>query len=208
MAKIAVFIETTEDKMKPASLELLSAGQHSGNEMYALVLDGRADNYQQELAQHGAHKIVAVTSSENLLDSYQPSLYAQAIIDAIQECDCQTLLGVTSALGRDLLPRVAASLDCALVMDCVDIDLAAQTARKSHFSGKTWSTFKLNGATCVYGIRPHALTVEAVAVESQNMTVNVSLKPDESLRLLQVEQEEQSDKVELTEAKVIISGGR
>ena len=45
-------------------------------------------------------------------------------------------------------------------------------------------------------------------MESQNMTVNVSLEPDENFRLLQVEQEEQSDKVELTEAKVIISGGR
>jgi len=142
MGKIAVFIETTEDGIKPASLELLSAGQQSGNEVYALVLDGRADSYQQELAAHGANKIVSVRSAENLLDSYQPSLYAQAVIGAMQGCDCDTLLAVSSALGRDLLPRVAATLDCALVMDCVGIDLAAQTARKSHFSGKTWATLR------------------------------------------------------------------
>ena len=41
MGKLAVFIETTEDQIKPSSLELLSAGQNSGQEVYALVLDGR-----------------------------------------------------------------------------------------------------------------------------------------------------------------------
>jgi electron transfer flavoprotein alpha subunit len=93
-------------------------------------------------------------------------------------------------------------------MDCVAIDLPAQTARKSHFSGKTWATLKLNGATCVYGIRPHALTVEALPMEAERISVNVSLQVDENFRLLQVEQKEQTGNVELTEAKVIISGGR
>lgn len=208
MGNLAVFIETTEDRIKPAGLELLAAGQKPGHDVYALVLDGRADEYRAELAEHGAHTIVAVTSSDGLLDHYHPSHYAQAVVAAMQECDCETLLGVTSALGRDLLPRVAAALDCALVMDCVDIDLEARTARKSHFSGKTWATFKLNGTTRVYGMRPHALQVAPVAVESQARTVAVSLRADDSLRLLRVEQKEQTGHVELTEAKAIISGGR
>ena len=208
MGKLAVFIETTEDGIKLASLELLSAGQNAGQEVCALVLDGRADAYREELAEHGAHTIAAVTSPDGLLDDYHPGLYAQAVVAAMQDCDCEALLAVTSALGRDLLPRVAAALDCALVMDCVDIDLEAQTARKSHFSGKTWATLKLIGTTCVYGIRPHALSVEAVAVEAQHRIVNVSLQADDNLRVLRVEQKEQTGKVELTEAKVIISGGR
>lgn len=209
MGNIAVFIETTGDDIKPASLELLAAGQKAGHSVHALVLNGRAAEYQGALAEHGAHVIVALTSPDGLLDTYHPSHYAQAVVAAMQDCDCATLLGVTSSLGRDLLPRVAAALDCALVMDCVDIDLEAQTARKSHFSGKAWAIIKLIGTNCVYGVRPHALNVEAQAVEAQNKTVNVSLQADENLRLLRVEQQaEQTGKVELTEAKTIISGGR
>ena len=52
------------------------------------------------------------------------------------------------------------------------------------------------------------MVAEAGAVESEYITLNVSLQPDEGLRLLAVEQREESGNVELTEAKVIISGGR
>jgi electron transfer flavoprotein alpha subunit len=207
MGKIAVFIETTEGKIKPASLDLISFAHSAGHEVFALVLDGKAESYQKNLSDHGAAKVVAVSAGD-ALQKYQPDLYAQAIIGALKEIDTETLLGVTSALGRDLLPRVAASLECALAMDCVGIDLEAKTVRKSHFSGKTWATIQLNDSCCVYGVRPGAIIAEATVVESEIVNVTVTVDSNENFELLEIEKKETKGDVELTEAKIIISGGR
>ena len=73
---------------------------------------------------------------------------------AMQHYGIKILLGLTSALGKELLPRIAARLDAPLVMDCVAVNLAAKTVKKSQYSGKTIAIIKARGTHFIF--RPAA----------------------------------------------------
>ncbi len=93
-----------------------------------------------------------------------------AIIHAMDHFGVQTLLGLTSVQGKELLPRIAAALDAPLVMDCVDINLAAHTVKKSQFSGKTMATVKVNGSFYIYGLRPNVFEAKPSPGEAEVIT--------------------------------------
>ena len=120
--------------------------------------------------------------------------------------DITTLCGLTSAQGKDVLPRIAAALDAPLVMDCLDIDLSAQTAEKSQYSGKTVATIKLIGNHYLYGIRPKASEATPAPCEADILAFQA---PGDGQDLVVTEIRRQAGKgIDLSEADIIISGGR
>ncbi len=80
-------------------------------------------------------------------------------ISAMQHFGINTLLGLTSARGKELLPRIAARLDAPLVMDCIAVKLAEHTVQKSQYSGKTIATIKTHGSHII--LRPSAQRLRA-----------------------------------------------
>jgi electron transfer flavoprotein alpha subunit len=118
----------------------------------------------------------------------------------------QTLLGLTSARGKELLPRIAATLDAPLVMDCMDISLSEHTVRKSQFSGKTIATIQVKGSFYIYGVRPNVFEATPSNAEAEVITFQTDFESD-GLVVKEVRQDD-SRGVELTEADIIISGGR
>ena len=117
-----------------------------------------------------------------------------------------TLCGLTSAQGKDLLPRIAAALDAPLVMDCVDIDLSEQTAKKSQYSGKTIATVKLKGNHFLYGVRPNASEAKPAPCEAEIIPFWAAID-HQNLVVAQIKRQA-GKRIDLTEADVIISGGR
>ncbi len=95
-----------------------------------------------------------------------------AIIHAMDHFGVKTLLGLTSAQGKELLPRIAAALDAPLVMDCMDINLSEHTVKKSQFSGKTIATIKVSGPCYIYGIRPNVFEAKPSPTEAEVITVS------------------------------------
>ena len=117
-----------------------------------------------------------------------------------------SLCGLTSAQGKDLLPRIAAYLDAPLVMDCIDINLTEGMAKKSQFSGKTIATIKVEGQHYIYGIRPNAIEAKPATAEAEVIAFQTNV---ESGGLAVKEIKQQAFKgIDLTEADIIISGGR
>ena len=97
----------------------------------ARILEGSADGCKEALQSYGVQKIVALGADGCDLSS-SPDLQAAALVDAINHFSLTALLGLSSALGRDLLARVAALMDAPLVQDCVGVDIDAQTVTKSN----------------------------------------------------------------------------
>ncbi len=206
MEKIAVFIETKEKTIKKAIFGVITGVRAEGNELYALVLDGNAESYKNELQEYGINKVVDI-SAESPTAEYDPEVYAKAVAETVKHLGITIATGLTSAIGKDLLPRVAAELNAACVIDCMSIDLSDKTVIKSNYSGKTLAKIKLTGEYFVYGIRPNAITAEKAAATAELITYKAPVQNSGCLVIKEVKAST-SKGVDLTEAEVIISGGR
>ena len=207
MAKIGVLIETTENEVKATNFGVITATRGQGdNEIYAFVLNADADMCKDDLKEYGVRKIVGVSVDGEGL-AFSPDLKAKALAEAMKNFKITALFGLSSATGRDVLARVAAFLDAPLALDCVGVNLAESTVIKSHFSGKTFATIKLTGDYFICGIRPNAIEPRAEPCDAEVMTYQSPAKDAGRLGVREMKQGK-AGIVDLTEADIIITGGR
>ncbi|MGD9365000.1 MAG: electron transfer flavoprotein subunit alpha/FixB family protein [Desulfobacteraceae bacterium] len=207
MATIGVLIETEEGKVKETNFGVLTAARQTGGDtIIALMLDGSADDAKPVLGQYGAGKVVQVSVSGGDV-STSPDLAARALSAAIENFSLDALLGLASAMGRDLFARLAALKDLALVSDCVAVDLAAKTVKKSHFSGKTTATIKLSAEVLLCALRPNVVEAVEAPTDAVVETFAAAVEDPGQVKVVEVKKEA-AGRVDLTEAAVIVTGGR
>ena len=205
MRKIGILLETKDGALKKTNFGVITAARDDGHELYGFLVDGSGADYKTELEGYGIHKIVEITSKEGPLD-WNPVSWCMALIHAMDHFGVQTLLGLTSAQGKELLPRIAAALDAPLVMDCIDINLSEHTVKKSQFSGKTIAAIKVNGPCYIYGVRPNVF--EATPSPSEAEVITFQTDPESVGLVVKEIRQDAARGIDLTEADIIISGGR
>ena len=139
MEKIAILIETKNGEIKKSNFGVITAAHGNDHELYAFLIDGSGSDHKAALEAYGIHKVVEIVSNAGPFP-WNPVIWSKAVISAMQHFGINTLLGLTSAQGKELLPRIAARLDAPLVMDCIAVNLATHTVEKSQYSGKTIAT--------------------------------------------------------------------
>ena len=188
MSIIGVWIETGQDGVKEANFGVITAARSGGNaEIYAFVLDGNADECKEALQSYGVQKVVALGADSGDLSS-SPDLQAAALGDAIKHFEITAFLGLSSAKGRDLLARVAALMDAPLVQDCIGVDPAPQTVTKSHFSGKTLATIKINVNPFLCGLRPNTIEAQTAPCDAEVIDYSAPVQDPGKLVLKEVKQ--------------------
>ena len=205
MEKVGILIELKDGEIKKTNYGVITLGRQQGCELYALLLNGNAAAYKEQLQQYGIGKIIDITQKDGPFQ-WNPVRWAKAIIAAMEHFGINSLCGLTSAQGKDLLPRIAAYLDAPLVMDCIDINLTEGMAKKSQFSGKTIATIKVEGQHYIFGIRPNAIEATPAAAEAKVIPFQTNVE-SEGLAVKEIKQQGFKG-IDLTEADIIISGGR
>lgn len=201
MANTGVLIETESNTVKESTLGVLTAA--AGSQIFALVVDGDAAALKDTLAEYGASTIINLQG--NVTSS--PDLTAETIVNAMKEFKLDNLLGTASAIGKDIFARIAAIIDEPLVSDVVEVDLAAKRVKKSHFSGKTFATLRVDSDLFLCTIRPNS--VEPAAAPADGNIVDFAAADAGSALTTVIEVKKgDSSKIDLTEAPIIISGGR
>ncbi len=205
MEKIGILVEIKDGEIKMANYGVITGARGNDHELYALVLDGCGPTYKDDLQEYGVQKIVDISAKKGTIQ-WNPELWARAVIHRMNHLGINTLFGLTSAQGKDLLPRIAASLDAPLVMDCTSVNVAERIVTKSQFSGKVTATIRLNGTQCIYGIRPNAIEPKPAPCEAKVIRHQVSVE-GEQMVIQQIKEGELTG-VDLTETDIIVSGGR
>jgi len=205
MQKVAILIEMRDGKLKPSNLGVISAARESGGERIALLLEGNAAAVVEKLQAYGIDRVLEISAAHGTIE-WNPELWADAIVQAMEHYEIQTLLGLASIQGKNLLSRVAARLEAPLVLDCIAVNIAEHTVKKSQYSGKAIAEFKTYGNYHVYGIRPNAIAAVPSPCEAKLNTFQASIKSN-GLTVKEI-QRGLSDRIDLTEADVIIAGGR
>jgi electron transfer flavoprotein alpha subunit len=207
MAKIGVWIETREGEVKKTVLGALAvARQDPETEVYAILPDPNADGCRGLLQQYGADRIVAIQTPEPEI-AYFPEGQAAALASAVDHFKLDALLGVSGQQGRDLLARVASLMGAPLVLDCLHVDLSQGIVRKSHFSGRTTATLRLNERPWILGIRLNVFPerIDPRPGELIRYEVPVPLPKRVSIRRIR---RGDSGGPDVSEAEIVISGGR
>jgi electron transfer flavoprotein alpha subunit len=204
---MAVLIETEGGEVKDTNFGVITAGRGSGeNTLFAFVMDAAAEDCKDVLQAHGVQKIVGLSASSGDLAS-SPEVQALALAEAVKKFEISALLGLNSVQGRDLLARLGALINAPLVQDCIQVDVSANTAVKSHFSGKTNATLKLKGNPCLYSIRPNTIEALQAPCEAEFLSFQADVTENSRLVVKEVRQSGVA-KVDISEANIIITGGR
>ncbi|MBU1585296.1 MAG: electron transfer flavoprotein subunit alpha/FixB family protein, partial [Proteobacteria bacterium] len=203
MARTGVLIEIENNAVKETTLGVMTAA--AGHEIYALVLGKDVMAVKDKLAEYGAARIVTVTASGDMASS--PDLQAQAVAAAVKEFKLENLLGTASATGKDLFARIAAILDEPLVSDCVQVNIADKTVKKSHFSGKTFATLKVNGSILLCTLRPNSIDPVAAPAAGEIIEFAADVADPGQIKIVET-RKAGTEKLDLTEAPIVITGGR
>jgi len=207
MPNVLLFCESKAGKTKPITRELCAAARRiaSGGDIIAVSFGELAD--AASLGAFGAKKIIQLTGGE--LAHYSTEGYAQAAAEIIKAENPSAVLFAATARGRDLAPRVAARTGRTLLADCTDLKIEGGTLHvlRPIYAGKVLLWCKPAGAT-VLTIRPKAFMTEetggTASVESRAVSIDAS-----KIRARVIEERVQSGgPVDVTEADIIVSGGR
>ena len=206
MSRIGILIETNQNSVKPANFGVITAARETGKEIYAFVLNEDAGALQDDLKAFGVSKLVNVKAQGDALLS-KPDLQAAALISAFENFEIPAALALSSSRGKDIMARIAAKTKSALALDCVEVDVAAQTCVKSYFTGKTLATLKLSGDLFLCAIRPNTIEATQAPCDIEVIEFDADVSDDDKLVITEVKTSS-TGKVDLSEANVIITGGR
>jgi electron transfer flavoprotein alpha subunit len=210
---ILVFIEEREGKIKKTSLEALSAARKLADQLQEPVVALRigAGEPTANLAHYGADKIMC--AQNETLNAYATESFCAAVTQASQQVQPRFILGAASNMGRDLLPRVAARLGVGLAQDCIEariVDDKLLECIRPIFAGKAYARVRLLMTPAVATLRPNVFTLGAADISRSAETASFALDISAGQVHASVKETRVSvgQKVELTEANVIVSGGR
>lgn len=209
MSKVFVFVEGNGSELKKGSLELLNAAKNSGREVVAGLVGPGTKALAAKAGQNGA-KTVFVCDDAGL-GHYNPDTFTAAVSSMVKESGADVVLASSSVLARDLFPRVAARLDSGVASDCTILELTASSlkARRPLYSGKCTAEVEfVNSPVKFVLMRPNQLPVGA-ADAGASASIKDFPAPAASGKITCKEMVKgQSNKTDLTEANVIVSGGR
>ncbi|HEX9188782.1 MAG TPA: electron transfer flavoprotein subunit alpha/FixB family protein [Vicinamibacteria bacterium] len=211
MATILTFAEPRDGKLRRASLEVVSEARRLaaplGATVSTVLVGPGSDGLAAELGSYGADEVRVF--DDPAFASYATESWAAALAQAIADTKPSVVLVPFTSLGKDLAPRVAAKVGAGLASDCVA--LAAKdgrlVARRPMYAGKAYATVEWAGEPQMATLRPNVFPLGTPDPSRKAAVVKASAKAAARARVTAVRATAQG-KVQLTEAQVIVSGGR
>jgi electron transfer flavoprotein alpha subunit len=210
MGNVLIVLEHASEKLRPAARSAISLGQkakalHGGKLLFLLIGGPEVAGAAREAAAYGADAVL--TAQAPALAHYLAETHAPVVARVAREQGA-TLVGATStAMGKDLLPRVAALLDAPAVSDVSGMSGATTFTRPSN-AGNVIQTVDLQGSVVVVSARQTEFPAAQPGGGASPVTA-VDPGPIDAQGAEFVELRTQKrERPDLTEARIVISGGR
>ena len=205
---VLIFVDHSDSEIKKSSYEVLSYGaalaEKVGTSAEALLL-GTVKDDLAVLGDYGVSKVHQV--SNEVLNNLDAQVYAKAVADAATSLNADIIIFNHNQTGKAVAPRVAAGLKAGLVAGAVALPDTSNgfVVKKNVFSGKAFANVNITSAIKIISLNPNSFPVKqtggTAAVEQLNITVN-----DPKVKVTSVNKVK--GEVPLTEAEIVVSGGR
>lgn len=211
---VLVFCEQRDGVFRTIALENLAAGRsisaETGGQCVALSAGPGGGADEGLLASHGAEKVLTVEDEK--LARYSPELLLQVLDAAVKEVDPAVVIFGATAMGKDLAPRLTAKLGVSIAPDCtgLDWDDGKLVAARPIYAGKATIKFRMNSEPAIVSVRPKAFAAGEPAEGASAETSSLSVSLDTATVKYDLKEVLKSGgaTVDLTEADIIVSGGR
>ncbi|MGQ0613287.1 MAG: electron transfer flavoprotein subunit alpha/FixB family protein [Planctomycetaceae bacterium] len=214
MAAVCAFLESSRGSLKKSAAQVLGEGRRLADALKgtldAVLLGKGVTALAAEAARLGADRVLVADA--DLLASFVLDAQLKAALKALAASKPSVVLLAASVQGRDLAPALAAASGSALLTDVTRLaaDAGGVTARKPVYAGKAIATVKVSGKTTVVTLRPNVFA-PASRDEARTAPVEVidaGVAPGEIRAVVREILAKASEKLDLTEADIIVSGGR
>ncbi|MBM7714749.1 electron transfer flavoprotein subunit alpha/FixB family protein [Siminovitchia sp. FSL H7-0308] len=208
--KVLVLGELREGILRNVSFEAIAAGKKiaAGGEVTAVLIGKSVKDQANELFQYGADRVVVVEDDQ--LEHYTPDGYSQAFMAVVNQEEPEGIVFGHTALGKDLSPKIANKMSAGLISDVTAIEEVNGefTFTRPIYSGKAFEKVVSTEEPLMITIRPNNIDslVKDASKTGNAETMTVEIK---DLRTIVKEVvTKASEGVDLSEAKVIVAGGR
>ncbi|MGC4815544.1 electron transfer flavoprotein subunit alpha/FixB family protein [Micromonospora sp. DT228] len=208
MSEVLVVVEATKEfGVKKVTLEMLTLARELGTPS-AVVLGGAgaAEALSGKLGEYGAEKIYAAEGDE--IDGYLVAPKATVLAELVRRVQPVAVLLASAQEGKEIAARLAVKLDNGILTDVVGLD-ADGTATQIAFAGSAIVKSKVTKGLPLVTVRPNSVTPTPAAATPtiEQLTVSVT-DADKLARVVERVAEQKGSRPELTEAGVVVSGGR
>jgi electron transfer flavoprotein alpha subunit len=211
MPGIVTFAEHRDGRLRRPSLEAVSEARRLAASLQgpvtAVLVGPGVEGLAAELASYGADKVHVFDDSA--LGAYATEPWARALAQAVTEAKPAAVLVPFTATGKDLAPRAAARLGAGLVSDCVSFAVkdGRLEARRPMYAGKAYATVRWEGDPQMATLRPNVFPLEKPDPSRKAQVTKGQVDTSARAKVTAVHAAA-AGKVELTEAQIIVSGGR
>ena len=207
MAEVLVLVDEADGSVKKATLELLTAARSLGEPAAVVVgAPGTAAGLKDALAEYGATKVYVVEGDD--FAGYSVAPKAEALAAVAQQASPAAILVPSSSENKEIAARAALKLESGILTDAVGLD-GAGSFTQSIFGGAITVTSKVTTGIPVVTVRPNSVAPEASPGAGELVEVAVTVSDAaKGAQIVDQVVEEKGSRPQLSDASVVVSGGR
>ena len=209
MAEVLVLVDHTEGAVRKTTTELLTIARRLG-EPSAVFVGAGFDGAKEILAQYGAEKIYRVESAD--VTDYLVAPVAEVLASIVGSAAPAAVLLSSSPGHKEIAARLAIKIESGLITDAVDVqagDGGGLSTTQSVFAGGFTVRATVTKGTPIVTVKPNSATPEAVAGAAVEQVLEISISESaKGARITDSQPKAASGRPELTEAAIVVSGGR
>ncbi|WP_369031404.1 electron transfer flavoprotein subunit alpha/FixB family protein [Streptomyces adonidis] len=208
MAEVLVLVDHTDGVVRKPTLELLTLARRLG-EPSAVLLGAGAETATETLGRYGARKVYVVDAPE--VDEYLVTPVVDTLTQIAERTAPAAILLPSGPDGKEAAARIALRLDSGLITDAVDVTAGPEgpVTEQSAFAATHQVTAHVTRGVPVITVKPNATAPEPAPTDPVVEKQDVVFGPASAgVRVLSRTRRERGDRPELTEADIVVSGGR
>ncbi|MDX3105086.1 electron transfer flavoprotein subunit alpha/FixB family protein [Nonomuraea angiospora] len=206
MSEILVLVEQVEGEVKKVTLELLTLARSLGTPSAVWAGPGLTAEAKARLAEYGADKIYVAASSD--IVDYVVAPKAELLAQLVAATSPAAVLVAATSEGKEVAGRLAVKTDSGVITDAVGLG-DGFVADQSIFGGGINVQSKVSKGTPIVAVRPNSTAPEAAPAAGAEEEVSVTLSDAaKAARIVERVKQEKGARPELTEAAIVVSGGR
>lgn len=209
MATVLVYAEHKDGKIKKVTHELLAEAARAGAEPVAFIAGAGVESLAKDLAAMGAKRVIAAQGDS--VKFYSNEAYGKLFVNAVKSVNPAIILMGATAQGKDLAPRVAALLGIGLASDCTKISIQGDKLKATRpiYAGKAVADVEFTGAAPYFAtVRPNAVNISQMQEGAQAAVTALPLDLGALKSVVKDVVRGASTKLDVTEANIVVSGGR
>ncbi|MDF2038838.1 electron transfer flavoprotein subunit alpha/FixB family protein [Cytobacillus oceanisediminis] len=208
--KVLVLGEVRDGSLRNVSFEAVAAGKTAseGGEVVGVLIGDSVSALANEMIHYGADRVVTVEDEK--LKQYTPDGFSQALMAVIDSESPEGLIFGHTALGKDLAPKIAAKLESGLISDVTSLEEAGGNLvfTRPIYSGKAFEKKIMTDGLLFATIRPNNIAPLEKDESRSGDVASVAAEIKDLRTIIKEVVRKASEGVDLSEAKVIIAGGR